>query len=91
MSAYLTSENKLELFKQFGGTPTNTGATEAQIALFTRRIEGLSAHLQKNKKDHSCRRALLSLVGKRKRLLNYLSHTNIDKYRELIEQLGIRK
>lgn len=91
MSAYLTQERKLELFTQFGGAPTNTGATESQIALFTTRIEGLSAHLQKNKKDHSCRRALLSLVGKRKRLLNYLSQQDIEKYRQLIERLGIRK
>ena len=91
MSAYLTAEQKTDLFTQFGGSPANTGATEAQIALFTSRIEGLSAHLQKNKKDHSCRRALLTLVGKRKRLLNYLSHKDINKYRELIERLGIRK
>lgn len=91
MSAYLTTEQKQELFTQFGGSPTNTGAAEAQIALFTSRIEGLSAHLQQNKKDHSCRRALLTLVGKRKRLLNYLSHKDIAKYRELIDRLGIRK
>lgn len=91
MSTYLTPEKKLELFTQFGGIPANTGGTQAQIALFTSRIEGLSAHLQKNKKDHSCRRALLTLVGKRKRLLNYLSKKDIGKYRELIDQLGIRK
>jgi small subunit ribosomal protein S15 len=91
MSAYLTLENKKELFTEFGGSPTNSGAAEAQIALFTRRIEGLSAHLQLNKKDHSCRRALLTMVGKRKRLLNYLASKDIDKYRELIERLGIRK
>lgn len=91
MSTYLTTEKKLELFTQFGGAPTNTGNTEAQIALFTQRIEGLSAHLQKNKKDHSCRRSLLTLVGKRKRLLNYLSKKDIGKYRELIDRLGIRK
>ena len=91
MSAYLTAEQKSDLFNEFGGAPTNSGATEAQIALFTRRIEGLSAHLQLNKKDHSCRRALLTLVGKRKRLLNYLAHKDISKYRELIERLGIRK
>jgi small subunit ribosomal protein S15 len=91
MSMYLSLEKKQELFTQFGGSPTNTGSPEAQIALFTQRIEGLSAHLQKNKKDHSCRRALLSLVGKRKRLLNYLAAKDIAKYRELIERLGIRK
>ncbi len=91
MAAYLTLEKKQEIFTQFGGTPTNTGTPESQIALFTNRIEGLSAHLQKNKKDHSCRRSLLSLVGKRKRLLNYLSHKDIVKYRELIDRLGLRK
>lgn len=91
MPSYLTLEKKQELFTEFGGSPTNTGATEAQIALFTQRIEGLSAHLQKNNKDHSCRRALLTLVGKRRRLLDYLSHKDIEKYRELIERLGIRK
>lgn len=91
MPNYLPAEKKLELFTQFGGTPTNTGRPEAQIALFTYRIEGLSAHLQKNKKDHSCRRSLLTLVGKRKRLLNYLSAKDIVKYRELIDRLGIRK
>jgi len=91
MSAYLTPEQKLEIFSQFGGISTNTGSPEAQIAVFTHRIEGLSAHLQLNKKDHSCRRSLLTLVGKRKRLLNYLAKKDITKYRELIERLGIRK
>jgi small subunit ribosomal protein S15 len=91
MSTYLTLEKKQELFGQYGGSAQNTGTPEAQIALFTYRIEGLSSHLQKNKKDHSCRRALLTLVGKRKRLLNYLSKKDIGKYRELIEKLGIRK
>ncbi len=88
---YLTPEQKQAIFTQFGGSTENTGSTEAQVALFTRRIEGLSQHLQRNKKDHACRRALLTLVGKRKRLLNYLAHKDIAKYRELIEQLGIRK
>jgi small subunit ribosomal protein S15 len=91
MSTYLSTENKQEIFSKFGGSQTNTGSPEAQIALFTRRIEGLSSHLQNNKKDHSCRRALLTLVGKRKRLLNYLSQKDIAKYRQLIDQLGIRK
>lgn len=91
MSEYLLPEQKKQLFVQYGGSETNTGKPESQIALFTHRIEGLSAHLQKNKKDHSCRRALLSLVGKRKRLLTYLSQKDIVKYRELIDRLGIRK
>jgi small subunit ribosomal protein S15 len=91
MSNYLTKEKKAEIFQQYGGSETNTGATEAQIALFTYRIQSLSAHLKENHKDHSCRRALLTMVGKRKRLLKYLQSTDLNKYRELIEKLGIRK
>lgn len=88
---YLTTEEKKEIFQKFGGQEANTGSPEAQIAMFTRKILGLSEHLQVNKKDHSCRRALLSLVGKRRRLLQYLAHKDIEKYRALIEELGIRK
>lgn len=91
MSAYLTKEKKEEIFQEHGGSEKNTGSTEAQIALFTYRIQSLSAHLKENQKDHSCRRALLSLVGKRKRLLKYLQRIDLAKYRELIEKLGIRK
>ena len=91
MAEYLTKEKKEEIFKQYGGSEKNTGSTEGQIALFTFRIQKLSEHLKENSKDHSCRRALLTLVGKRKRLLGYLQKTNLNKYRELIEQLGIRK
>ncbi len=91
MATYLTKEGKQEIFAQYGGAATNTGSTEAQIALFTTRIQSLSDHLRANKKDHSCRRALLTLVGKRRRLLQYLASKDINKYRELIEQLGIRK
>lgn len=91
MAVYLTKEKKTELFTQYGGAAQNTGSTEGQIALFTYRIQELSKHLNQNRKDHACRRTLLMLVGKRKRLLQYLSHKDIVKYRELIEQLGIRK
>jgi small subunit ribosomal protein S15 len=91
MATYLTAEKKQELFNEHGGAPTNTGSTEGQIALFTYRIQSLSEHLKTNKKDHSSRRALLSLVGKRRRLLNYLASKDITKYRALIEKLGIRK
>jgi len=91
MAVYLTKEKKTELFAQYGGAAENTGSTEGQIALFTYRIQELSKHLNQNRKDHACRRTLLMLVGKRKRLLQYLSHKDIVKYRELIEQLGIRK
>lgn len=91
MATYLTTEKKQEIFSEFGGTATNTGSSEAQIALFTYRIQSLSDHLRINKKDHSCRQALLSLVGKRRRLLGYLASKDINAYREIIEKLGIRK
>ena len=91
MATYLTTEKKNELFAEFGGDAANTGSVEGQIALFTYRINALSQHLRDNKKDHSCRRSLLTLVGKRKRLLKYLASKDIQKYRDLIEKLGIRK
>lgn len=90
MAVYLTKEKKQEIFKEFGGAENNSGSTEGQIALFTYRIKELSKHLQENKKDHSCRRRLLTLVGKRRRLLRYLAGKDITKYRALIEKLGIR-
>ncbi len=91
MATYLTKEKKEEIFEEYGGTTSNSGSTEAQVALFTYRINHLSQHLRENKKDHSCRRALLTMVGKRKRLLSYLAKKDIGQYRALIEKLGIRK
>lgn len=91
MATYLTTEKKREIFGEYGGAETNTGSPEGQIALFTYRIQSLSTHLKTNKKDHSCRRTLLTLVGKRRRLLGYLAKKDINKYRELIEKLGLRK
>ncbi len=91
MATYLSTEKKQEIFSEFGGNAANTGSPEAQVALFTYRIKSLSDHLRENKKDHSCRRALLTLVGKRRRLLNYLASKDLNAYRELIEKLGIRK
>ena len=91
MGEYLTKEKKAGIFKEFGGKENNTGSIEGQIALFTYRIENLSQHLQINKKDHSCRRALLRLVGKRKKLLKYVAYKDIAKYRDICDQLGIRK
>lgn len=91
MAVYLTKEKRAEIYKEYGGSETNSGSTEAQIALFTYRIQMLSEHLKTNHKDHSSRRSLLTLVGKRKRMLRYLSNENINKYRELIAKLGIRK
>jgi small subunit ribosomal protein S15 len=91
MSIYLTTEKKKDLFTQFGGAATNTGSVESQVALMTLRINELSKHLQTNQKDNSCKRALLTMVGQRKRLLHYLMKKDIKGYREIIEKLGIRK
>lgn len=91
MAVYLTKEKKEEIFKEYGGSSENTGSVEGQIALFTFRIKELSEHLKKNKKDNSCRRSLLRLVGQRRKFLRYLAKKDITKYRALIEKLGIRK
>ena len=91
MSVYLDSEKKKEIFKEFGGSETNTGSIEAQVALLTEEIKILTRHLNENKKDHVSRRALLTKVGKRKRFLRYLMRKDILGYRALIEKLGIRK
>lgn len=88
---YLTKEKVTDIFTQFGGTAANTGSIEGQIALLTERINGISLHLQQNKKDFSTHRGLMRMVGQRKRLLNYLSKHNLQGYRQLIEKLGIRK
>lgn len=87
----LTKEKKQEIFKKFGGSLENTGSTEGQIAMLTERINHLTGHLKDNNKDHASRRGLLMMVGKRRRLLNYLMKNDIVKYRELIKELGIRK
>jgi small subunit ribosomal protein S15 len=87
----ITAEEKKEIFKKFGKSETDTGSTEAQIALLTKRINDLTGHLKDNQLDHASRRGLLKMVGKRRRLLNYLMKNDIEKYRELIKELGIRK
>ena len=87
----LTKEKKSTIFAEFGGKESNTGSIEGQIALLTERIAQISGHLQNNKKDFSTHRGLMQLVGKRKRLLNYLQKHNLTGYRQLIEKLGIRK
>jgi len=91
MSVYLSEEKKNQIFAEYGGSAANTGSIEGQIALFTYRIKSLSEHLKDNKKDNSCKRSMLTLVGKRKRLLKYLQSRDIQAYRSLIEKLGIRK
>ncbi|MFO0414826.1 MAG: 30S ribosomal protein S15 [Bacteroidota bacterium] len=90
MSA-LTKEKKANIFETFGGKATNTGSIEGQVAHLTERISHISGHLKQNKKDFSSNRGLMQLVGKRKRLLSYLSKTNLQGYRALIEKLGLRK
>jgi small subunit ribosomal protein S15 len=87
----LTKEAKSEIFKTHGGEAKNTGSTEGQIALFTARIEHLTAHLKTHKKDHGTESALMDLVGKRKQLLNYLKNHDIERYRAIIGKLGLRK
>lgn len=88
---YLSPEKKQEIFKKYGKSATDTGSTEGQIALFTHRINHLTLHLKSNHKDYATERALVLLVGKRRRLLDYLIKTDIVRYRELIQELGIRK
>ncbi len=87
----ITKERKEEIVEKFGGSKENTGSTEAQIAILTERINDLTEHLKDHKQDHASRRGLLKMVGKRKKLLNYLKKNDIEKYRELISELGIRK
>ena len=88
---YLTKEVKEEIFKKHGKSEKNTGSTEGQIALFTHRINHLTQHLKKNHKDFNTERSLVKLVGKRRSLLDYLKGKDINRYRELIKELGIRK
>ena len=87
----LTKEKKASIFANFASKETNTGSIEGQIALLTERISQISGHLQQNKKDFSTHRGLMQLVGKRKRLLNYLQKHDLTGYRKLIEKLGLRK
>jgi small subunit ribosomal protein S15 len=91
MSAYLSKERKSEIIAEFGGSAENTGSTAAQIAIFTTRIQAMSDHLRANRKDNSCKKGLLTLVGKRKRLLSYLHDRDLEQYRSVIEKLNIRK
>jgi small subunit ribosomal protein S15 len=87
----LTVEQKREVIQQFGKNDTDTGSPEVQIALLTRRINHLTEHLREHKHDHHSRRGLLMLVGQRRRLLNYLQAKDLDRYRSLIKELGLRR
>ena len=88
---YLTKEVKEELFSKHGKGKNDTGTAEGQIALFTHRINHLTEHLKNNRKDYNTERSLVKLVGKRRNLLDYLIKTDIVRYREIIQELGIRK
>lgn len=88
---YLSKEIKEKIFKKHGKSKSDTGSTEGQIALFSHRINHLSEHLKNNRKDYNTERSLVTLVGKRRNLLDYLKSKDIEKYRKLIKELGIRK
>ena len=88
---YLTSEKKKECFKTHGKSEQDTGTSEAQIALFSYRISHLTGHLKSNKKDFGTQRSLLKLVGKRRRLLDYLKRIDIERYRAIIKALNLRR
>ena len=87
----LTKEKKAELIGKYGRSDGDTGSAEVQVALLTERINELTEHLREHRKDHHSRRGLLMLVGKRRRLLKYLQSSDIDRYRTLIQQLGLRR
>ena len=87
----LQVEQKREIVAKFGRNAQDTGSTEVQVALLTGKIAYLTEHFKVNKKDHHSRRGLLKMVGQRRRLLNYLMGKDIDRYRGLIKELGIRK
>jgi small subunit ribosomal protein S15 len=87
----LTVERKREIVARFGKDDQDTGSPEVQVALLTERINHLTEHLREHKKDHHSRRGLLMLVGQRRRLLNYLQRKQLDRYRSLIQELGLRR
>ena len=88
---YLDSAKKTEIFEKYGKSNTDTGSPEAQIALFSYRISHLTEHLKVNKKDYNTERSLKRLVGKRRRLLDYLIDNDIERYRAIVKELGLRK
>ncbi len=87
----MTNEEKLEIIKKYGNNEKDSGKTEVQVALLTKRINDLTAHFGEHKKDHHSRRGLMMMVGKRRRLLDYLASKDIERYRAVIKALNIRK
>lgn len=88
---YLTSDVKKGIFSQYGKSETNTGSVESQVALFTFRIKHLTEHLKQNKKDNVTRRSLVLMVGRRRKFLEYVKTKDIERYRSIIKELGLRK
>lgn len=88
---YLTSEIKKDIFKKHGKSEKDTGSAEGQVALFTHRIDHLTNHLKKNKKDFGTQRALINLVGKRRGMLDYIKANDIERYRAIIKTLDLRR
>ena len=88
---YISAEKKQEIFEKYGKSATDTGSPEGQIALFSFRIDHLTGHLKANKKDFRTERALKIMVGKRRKLLDYLKAKDIERYRAIIKELGIRR
>lgn len=88
---YLTTEAKKEIFKKHGKNENDSGNAEAQIALFTHRINHLTEHLKRNHKDYNTERSLVKMVGKRRSLLDYLTKKDITRYRAIVKELGLRK
>lgn len=88
---YLTPEKKQEFFAKYGKNEQDTGSTEGQIAMFSFRISHLTEHLKKNRKDANTQRSLITLVGKRRRLLDYLKRKDIGRYRTIVKELGLRR
>jgi small subunit ribosomal protein S15 len=86
-----TQEQKAEIIAKYGDSPQDTGKTEVQVALLTARINDLTEHLRVHKKDHHSRRGLLMLVGQRRRFLAYLQRTDLERYRKVVKDLGLRK
>ena len=87
----LTKEQKTAIVKKYGKSPTDVGGTEVQVAMLTANIQSLVPHFDEHKKDHHSRTGLLKMVGKRRRLLAYLQEVDINRYRKLVEDLGLRK
>ncbi|MCT4665552.1 MAG: 30S ribosomal protein S15 [Flavobacteriales bacterium] len=88
---YLTKEKKAEIFEKYGKDSKNTGSAEGQIALFSFRISHLTEHLKQNRKDYNTQRSLILLVGKRRSLLDYLKKKDIERYRNIVKELGLRR